>query len=131
MKNQADIIETFNSNSRYLDDLLNVDNIYFEQMVNRIYPTELQLNKDYTSDTEAPFFLDLKLSISNGTVSTKIYYKRDDFDFDIVNFPFLDGDVPQCTSYGIYISQLISFARASCNVSDFSCRNKAITAELL
>ena len=56
-------------------------------MVNRIYPPELQLNKPNTSDTEAPF-LDLHLSISNGFVSSKIYDKRDDFDFDIVNFPF-------------------------------------------
>ena len=61
-------------------------------MVDRIYPTELQLNSANSSDTEAPF-LDLNLCISNGTVSTKIYDKRDDFDFDIVNFPFLDGDV--------------------------------------
>ena len=71
-------------------------------MVNRIYPAELQLNKANSSDTEAPF-LDLNLSISNGPVSTKIYDKRDDFDFDIVNFPFLDGDVPRRTSYGVYI----------------------------
>ena len=62
-------------------------------MVDRIYPTELQLNRTNSYDTEAPF-LDLNLCISNGTVSTKIYDKRDDFDFDIVNFPFLDGDVP-------------------------------------
>ena len=62
-------------------------------MVNRIYPTELHLNKANSSDTEAPFFY-LNLSISNGTVSTKIYDKRDDFDFDIDNFSFLDGDVP-------------------------------------
>ena len=67
-------------------------------MVNRIYPPELQLNKANTSDTEAPF-LDLHLSISNGFVSSKIYDKRDDFDFDIVNFPFLDGDVPRSTSF--------------------------------
>ena len=67
-------------------------------MVNRIYPPELQLNKADTSDTEAPF-LDLHLSISNGFVSSKIYDKRDDFDFDIVNFPFLDGDVSHSTSY--------------------------------
>ena len=57
-------------------------------MVNRIYPPELQFNKANTSDTEAPF-LDLHLSISNGFVSSKIYDKRDDFSFDIVNFPFL------------------------------------------
>ena len=86
-ENQADIIEAFNSTSRYLDDLLNIDNIYFDQMVDRIYPTELQLNRANSSDTEAPF-LDLNLCISNGTVSTKIYDKGDDFDFDIVNFLF-------------------------------------------
>ena len=72
-------------------------------MVDRIYPTELQLIKAYSSATETPF-LDLNLCISNGTVSTKIYDKQDDFDFDIVNFPFLDGDVPWRTSYGVYIS---------------------------
>ena len=129
-ENQADIIEAFNSTLRYLDDLLNIDNIYFDQMVDRTYPTELQLNRVNSSDTEAPF-LDLNLCISNGTVSTKIYDKRDDFDFDIVNFPFLDGDVPRRTSYGIYISQLIRFARASSNLNDFNYRNKALTAKLL
>ena len=60
-----------------------------------------------------------------------MYDKRDDFDFDIVNFPFLDGDVPRRTSYGVYISQLIRFARASSNLSDFNCRNKALIAKLL
>ena len=129
-ENQADIIEAFNSTSRYLDDLLNLDNIYFEQIVNRIYPAELQLNKANSSDTEAPF-LELNLSISNGTVSTTIYDNRDDFDFDIVDFSFLDEDVPRRTSYGVYISQLIRFARVSSNVSDFNCRNKALTAKLL
>ena len=54
--------------------------------------------------------MDLHLSISDGFVQTKIYDERDDFDFDIVNFPFLDGDVPRSTSYGVYISQLIQFA---------------------
>ena len=127
---QAEIIEAFKSTSRYLDDLLNIDNPYFEGMVNRIYPPELQLNKTNTADTEAPF-LDLHLSISNGFVSSKIYDKRDDFDFDIVNFPFLDGDVPCSTSYGVYISQLIRFARVSSHVVDFNARNKSLTAKLL
>ena len=90
--NQTDVFKAFSSTSRYLDDLLNIDNPYFEGMVNQIYPSELQLNKANTSDTEAPF-LDLHLSITNGFVSSKIYDKRDDFDFDIVNFPFLNGDV--------------------------------------
>ena len=81
-------------------------------------------------DTEAPF-LDLNLCISNGTGSTKIYDKWDDFDFDIVNFPFLDGNVPRRTTYGVYVSQLIRFARASSSLSDFNYRNKAFTAKLL
>ena len=95
--------------------------------MDRIYPTELQLNRANSSDTEARLFY-LNPCISNGSVSTKIYDKQDDFDFDIVNFPFLDGDVPRRTSYGVYISQLIRFARASSKVSDlndFNCRNKA------
>ena len=77
-ENQADIIEAFNSTLRYLDDLINIHNIYFDQMVDQIYPTELQLNRANSSDTEAPF-LDLNLCISNGTVSTKIYDKKGRF----------------------------------------------------
>ena len=127
---QAEIIEAFKSTSRYLDDLLNIDNPYFEGMGNRIYPPQLQLNKANTSDIEASF-LDLHLSISNGFVSSKIYDKRDDFDFDIVIFPFLDGDVPRSTSYGVYISQLIRSARVSSHVVDFNARNKSLTAKLL
>ena len=117
-----DMIDAFNSTSRYLDDLLNIDNIHIEHMVQRIYPAELQLNKANASDTEAAF-LDLNLSIHNGIVSTKIYDKRDDFNFDIVNFPFLYGDVPQRPSYGVYISQHICFARASSHVTDFNNLN--------
>ena len=115
---------------RYLDDLLNIDNNFFDSMVNRIYPSELQLNKAKVSNTEASFFY-LHLSISDGFVKTKIYDKRGYFDFDIVNFPFLDGDVPRSTSYGVYISQLIRFARVSSDVDDFNTRNKVSTAKLL
>ena len=127
---QAEIIEAFKSTSRYLDDLLNIDNPYFEGMVNRIYSPELQLNKAYTSDTEAPF-LDLHLSISNRYVTSKIYDKCDYFDFDVVNFPFLDGDVPRSTSYGVYISQLIRFASVCNHVADFNARNNSLTVKLL
>ena len=124
--NQADVIEAFNSTSRYLDDLLNIDKPYFEG----IYPPELQLNKANTTDTEAPF-LDLHLSIANGFVSSKIYDKRDDFDFDIVNCPFSDGDVYRLASYDVYISRLIMFARVCNHVADFNARNKCLTAKLL
>ena len=124
----AEIIEAFNSTSRYLDDLLNIDNTYFDGMIEQINPSELQLNKTNPSNTEAPF-LDLHLTISDGFVSSKIYDKRDDF--DIVNFPFLDGDIPHATSYGVYISQLIRFARVSSHVAGFNTRNQILTAKLL
>ena len=80
-------------------------------MVSQIYPSEFQLNKANTSDTEAAF-LDLHLSISYDIVSTNIYTcnKRDDFDFEIVNFPCLDGAVSCSISFGVYISHLIRFA---------------------
>ena len=63
--------------------------------------------------------------------STKIYDKRDDFDFEIVNLPILDGDVPHSSSYGVYISQLIRFARAYSYITDFNTRNKLLTQKLL
>ena len=104
---QADVIDVFNTTSRYLEDILNINNVYFDNMVSQIYPSELQLNKANTSDTKAAF-LDLHLSIPNDIVSTKIHVKHDDFDFEIVNFPFLDGDVPRSTSYGsIFLNSFV------------------------
>ena len=73
------------------------------------------MNKANSSDTEAQS-LDLNLSISNDIVSLQIYDKRDDFNFEMVNFPFFDGDVPRSPSYGVYILQLIRFARVGSNV---------------
>ena len=118
---QADVINAFNTTSRYLDDISNINNVYLDNMVNQIYPSELLLNKANTSDTKAAF-LDLHLSISNDIVFPKIYDKRDDFKFEIVNCS---------TSYGVYISQLIRFARASSYVADFNTRNKFLTQKLL
>ena len=127
---QVDVIQAFNRTSRYLDDILNIDNPFFSSMVTSIYPSQLKLTKANLSDTETSF-LDLHLSIDNGTVTSKIYDKRDDFSFDIVNYPHLDGDVPRRTSYGVYVSQLVRFARACNNVSDFTARNQTITGKLL
>ena len=109
---------------------MNIDKSYFEGMVNQIYPPELHLNKANASDTEASF-LDLHLSVSNGFVSTNCYDKRDDFDFDIVNFPFLDSEVPRRPSYAVYISLLIRFARVCTHVTDRNARNKSLAAKLL
>ena len=123
--NQSEVIEAFNSTSRYLDDPLYIYNNSFDSMVNHIYPSELQLNKANVSDTEASF-LDLQLSISYGFVKTKSFDKWDDFDFDIVNLPFLDGNVPRSTSYGFYISQFIRFARVFSHVRRCQTRIRLI-----
>ena len=88
-----------------------------------MYPAEFQLNNANTSDTEASFF-DLQLDISDDIVSHKVYGKRDEFDAERVNFPFLDADVPRSSSYGVYFSPLIRFARSCSHVVDFNTRNK-------
>ena len=97
-----------------------MDNPYFEQMVTQIYPTELQ-----SFDTEAPSS-DLDLSITKGIVSSKIYDKRGSFGFEIVNFPFLDGDVPRSPSCGVCFSQLVRFARVCSNVADFNNKGQVL-----
>ena len=78
-------------------------------MVKHIYHPELHLNKTNNTDTEAPRF-DLHLSNANVFISSKVYDKRDEFDYDMLNFPFMDGDVPRHAYYGVYISQLIRSA---------------------
>ena len=89
---------------------MNIGYNFFDSMVNRtrIYPSKLQLNKANVSHTEATF-LDLHLSISYGFAKKKKYDQRNYFDFVIVNFPFLDGDVRRSTSCSVYICQLIRF----------------------
>ena len=126
----ASIIDAFNTTSRYLEDILNIDNVYFDNMVSQINISELKLNRANTSDTEATI-LDLHLSMFYDICSTKMFDKRDDFDFEIVNFTFLDGDVPRSTSYEVYISQLIRFANVSSHVADFNSRNKLLTQKSL
>ena len=78
--NDRNAFFTFQKPKKYLDDILNIKYVYFDNMVGQIYPSDVHLNKVNTSDTEAAF-LDLHLSISNDIVSTKIYDKRGDFDF--------------------------------------------------
>ena len=95
-----------------------------------IYPAELQLNKANTSDKET-FFLDLNIKVIGSDIHTSVYDKRDDFGFPIVNFPWLSGVVPRLPSYGIYISQLLRFARCCTSVFDFHSKNLQITSKLL
>ena len=84
---QADVVDAFGTASRCLEDILNINNVYFDNMVGQICPSGLRLGRANASGTEAAF-LDLHLSVSGGIVSAKVCDGRDDFDFGIVNFPF-------------------------------------------
>ena len=77
---QADVIEAFNNTSRYVDDIFNIDNPFFATMVHNIYPSELKLIKANNSDLVVSF-LDLHLSVVNCKIISKIYDKREDFNF--------------------------------------------------
>jgi hypothetical protein len=92
-----------------------------------IYPDELEI-KDTTESDKSASYLDILLNIdNNGRLTTSLYDKRDDFDFAIVNFPFLCSNIlPLSPAYGVYISQLIRYARACFVYGDFSKRGKLL-----
>ena len=125
-----DLIDMFNDTSRYLDDIFTIDNPEFETHIPDIYPAELQLNKANTSDKETSF-LDFNVKVIGSDIHISVYNKRDGFGFPIVNFPWLSGDVPRLPSFGIYISQLVRFARCCSSVLDFHSKNLRLTSKLL
>ena len=116
--------------TRYLDDIFTIDNPKFEKYIPDIYPAELQQNKANTSDKETSF-LELNIKVIGSDIHTSVYDKRDDFGFPIVNFPWLRGDDHRISSYGIYISQLVRFARCCTSILDFHSKNLQITSKLL
>ena len=123
--------KSFNFTYRYIDDVFSLNNHKFSDYVYDIYPVELEI-KETTDDQYHSSFLDLLLEIDKDRrLRVKIYDKRDDFNFDIVNFPFLCGNIPQSPSYGVYISQLIRYARASTLYDDFLSRSCRLTSKLL
>ena len=117
----------FKDTSRYLYDIFTIDNPEFEKHIPDMYPTELQLNKANTPDKETSF-LDLNIKVIGNEIHISFYDKRDDFGFLIVNFPWSSGDVPRLPSYGVYISQLVRFARCYTSVSDFHSKNLQSTS---
>ena len=126
----GNLLGKFNLCYRYIDDLIVFINKKFEDYVKEIYPSQLTVEKANTSDDLADY-LDLTLIIeSNNRLYTKLYDKRDDFDFHIVNFPFLSSNIPSHPSYDVYISQLIRYARC-CSYDDFGYRHKLLVDRLL
>ena len=125
-----DLIDMFNDTSQYIDDIFTIDNPEFEKHIPDIYPAERQLNRANTSDKETSF-LDLNIKVIGSDIHTSVYDIRDDFEFPIVNFQWLRGDVPRLPSYVIYISQLVIFARCCTSVLDLHSKNLQIPSKLL
>ena len=109
---------------------MDISNVYFGNMVGQVYPSGLRLGGANASDAEAAF-LDLRLSVSNDIVFARIYDGRDDFDFGVVGFPFLDGGVPRSASCGVCVSRLVRFAGASGCVAGFGARGWLLARGLL
>jgi hypothetical protein len=110
---------------RYQDDLLSLnDSGLLESVLNEIYPPEMVINKTNISARKTNF-LDLTISIYRGKFLVKLYDKRNDYNFDVINYPFLDGNIPKGQSYGIFISQLVRLARINSSFNSFivDCKN--------
>ena len=104
-------------------------NIKFAEYLEFIYPRELEI-KETTETAASSSYLDCYLYIVNGKLTTRLYDKRDNFNFPIVNFPFLSSNIPSAPAYGVYVSKLIHYAR-TCSNQDFMERGKVLTIKLL
>ena len=113
----------FSNTFRYIDDLFSINNVDFGNYISAIYPPELQLTDTSTSSTEV-CYLDthIKTGGTNTPFRISIYDKRDDFTFRIVNFPHMDSNIPANPAYGVYISQLVRYARICSSKVDFMNR---------
>ena len=130
-KKKKHLAKSFNFTFRYIDDVLSLNNPHFSENLHLIYPSELEI-KDTTESRRSASYLDLLLEIDmDGRLNTKVYDKRDDFNFPIVNFPFLSSNIPAAPAYGVYISQLIRYGRACSCYDDFAGRGKLLTGKLL
>ena len=116
---------------RYIDDVLSINNPDFENYLGQMYPAELEI-KDTTESNTSAFYLDLHLSIeSDGQLCTSLYDKHDDFNFHITNFPFLSSNIQSSPAYGVFISQLIRYAKACSSNECFILRAARLLSKLL
>ncbi len=130
-KHNPDVYKFFRKCGRYIDDLGLINNDgHMEKVMTDIYPKELVLVPD-DSDGQSCSFLDLQININDSIISTSIFDKRDAFDFPIVNFPDLSGNIPNRSSYGVFIGELVRYARACTYYKDFEVRAKLLIAKLL
>ena len=128
-KSNKKLAKAFNFTSLYTDDLISINKPRFKQFLKDIYPEELVVSETSESRNVVSY-LDLLIDISNGDLVCSIFDKRDAFDFDIVNFPDLLGNIPTAPAYGTYISQMIRYSRACHNYDNFSSRHSMLAETL-
>jgi hypothetical protein len=108
-----------------------LNNNHFHSYVDSIYPNELEI-KDTTECSMSVSYLDVLLKLdTNGKLTTQLYDKRDDFNFSIVNFPYLCSNIPASPAYGVNLSQLIRYARACSTYDQFLDRGSLLTKKLM
>ena len=126
------LVSGFNFTYRYIDDVLSINNPEFDNFLGQMYLVELEMKDTTESNTTSASYLDLLLSIGRDSqLHTSIYDKRDDFNFHIINFPFLSSNIPTSPAYGVFISQLIRYARACSSYECFILRATRLSNKLL
>ena len=120
---------SFNLTFRYIDDVLSINNPKFNEYLDVIYSSELEI-KDTSDSLHFVNFLDLCLRINNKQITTCLYDKRDDINFNIVNFPFLNSNIPSSPAYGVFVSQLVRYSRSSSDYLDFVKRSSILVERL-
>ena len=119
----------FKLNGRYIDDLFVANFPTFRDHIYRIYPRDLEIKLE-SNNTKVVTYLDLKIESENSILKFSVYDKRDDFSFDIVNFPYIDSCIPKKSAFGVYYSQLIRYARLSSKYEDFLLRCRSLVDKL-
>ena len=110
LKTNLCLAKRFADTVRYIDDLLTLNNNKFNSVMRNIYPPELTLKRTTELDTKLPY-LDVSISVRHGKFVTEVYDKRDNFNFNVVNYPFMCSNIPARSTIGVYISQLIRINR--------------------
>ena len=127
---RKNVAKRFINTYRYIDDLISLNNPTIANYLDHIYPDELEI-KETTESADSASYLDLFIQIRHHDLHTKLYDKRDDFNFEIINFPYLSSNIPSAPAYGVYVSQLLRYCRACESYDDFRERHSLLAFKLV
>ena len=130
MRDNLCIAKRFSDTVRYIDDLLTLNYNSFEEEIINIYPPELTLKRTTESNSRISY-LDISISICNNKYVTEVYDKRENFYFNIVNYPYMCSNIPAKPTYGVYVSQLVRISRIYDNYVSFVKRHQLLTKRLI